>query len=161
MPETETSTISRILARPRLIYAAAVGLFLADRGLKLIVTGPDWRPRGGWLVSFELFLNRGIAFSLPLPAAVFWPLTALAFAGLAWALIAVWRGGRHRQLAAPMVLVVLGALSNLWDRLTIGATVDYLIFVRTSAINLADAMIVAGLAVILLAVRANQSRRLK
>jgi len=161
MFETETTTIGKTPARPRLIYAAAVGLFLADRGLKLVVTGPNWRPVGGWPVSFELFLNRGIAFSLPLPAAIFWPLTALAFAGLAWALAAAWRDVRHRRLLAPLVLVLLGALSNLWDRLTVGATVDYLILLRTSAVNLADAMIVSGLAMILLAVRVNKIRQAK
>ena len=157
----ENTIISKILARPRLIYAAAVGLFLADRALKSVVTASAFRPRGGRLASFELFLNSGIAFSLPLPAAVFWPLAAAAFAALAWALIAAGRSGRYRRLLAPLVLVLLGAVSNLWDRLTVGATVDYLIFLRTSAVNLADAMIVIGLAVIVLAVRKDQTRQVK
>jgi lipoprotein signal peptidase len=159
MPETATPIIGKILARPRLIYAAAVGLFLADRGLKMIVTRPALRPLGGRLMSFDLFLNRGIAFSLPLPGPIFWTLTTLAFAALIWALIAALREARYHRFLPLLILVLLGALSNLWDRLTVGATVDYLIFLRTSAVNLADAMIVAGLAMVLLTAREDKRRQ--
>ncbi|MFA6604338.1 MAG: signal peptidase II [Patescibacteria group bacterium] len=158
MSETATSTIDKILARPRLIYAAAVGLFLADRALKRLVIELTGHPYGGRLVSFELFLNRGIAFSLPLPAAIFWPLAALAFTVLVGMSFLIWRDLRYRRLLPLLIIILLGAVSNLWDRLVVGATVDYLIFFRLSAINLADIMIIGGLLFLLLGARDKNKR---
>ena len=126
------------------LYALAAGSFVLDRIFKMLVlsAGPL-----GWpgVAEFTLFRNRGIAFSLPLPDAVFWPL-ALAILGLLiWGLFRVRRDPR-RALPPLFALIILGAVSNLLDRLAFGATIDYFLFFNLSAVNVADGMIVGGAA---------------
>ena len=138
---------------PWLIYVAAVLLLSVDRWLKALVfvLGSGTASLGG-PVEFDLFLNRGIAFSLPLPAWLFWPLAVLALAFLVWLLVTGVRT-RDRWRVAWIVLILAGAASNLFDRATFGATVDYLIFFDRSAVNLADGMILAGIVGLVLNLR--------
>jgi lipoprotein signal peptidase len=128
-------------------YAAAAVLFLADRALKDAVLAGGHRRLSAW-VEFTLFRNEGIAFSLPLNDVVFWVLAVPVFLGLiALFLAAMLRGPRFR--AAALAFVVLGAASNLDDRLLYGATIDYLLFFGRSAVNLADGMILGGVLALL------------
>lgn len=123
-------------------YALVVVLFVIDRLLKelALVLGPSKEPG---LVSFSLFRNEGIAFSLPLPPAVFWPAAAVFFILLVGYFLMGVR--RDRRRAAIAFTMILGAVSNLWDRWQHGATIDYLLFFGRSAVNLADGMIIFGL----------------
>ncbi len=127
------------------LYAAAVGLFFCDRVLKGIAVRMTPAAADGRWAIFTPFLNQGIAFSLPLPDAVFWPLAAAALGVLVWLFIGFARRGRG-ELAALVFMILLGAGSNLADRLAYGATVDYLLFFGRSAVNIADGMIIAGAA---------------
>jgi lipoprotein signal peptidase len=99
-------------------------------------------------VEFALFRNDGIAFSLPVPDIAFWPLALPVLA----ALIALWRTLRTKDAvgAALVVTVILGALSNIFDKALTGAVTDYLIFFGRSAVNIADGMIVGGVIALLL-----------
>lgn len=123
-------------------YALVAILFLVDRLFKEIALGVGPRYATG-TVSFTLFLNEGIAFSLPLPTDLFWPA-----AGIFFTLLAAYFGislKRDRRRAAISFAILMGAISNLWDRWEHGATVDYVLFFGRSAVNLADGMILAGL----------------
>jgi len=126
---------------PRLIIWAAVSLFAIDRWLKYLAV--ERAPACSGPVAFSLFMNQGLAFSLLVPPLVFWLLMALGFGALLLA------AGRHmrlrRQWPLALTVVALGALSNLIDRLTGGAVIDYLLFFCYSAINVADVMIAGGL----------------
>ncbi len=127
------------------LYAAAVGLLFLDRVLKgVAVQMRPADPAGRWAL-FTPFMNPGIAFSLPLADAVFWPLAAAALGVLVWLFAAFVRRGRG-ELAALVFMILLGAVSNLADRLAYGATVDYFLFFGRSAVNVADGMIIAGAA---------------
>lgn len=144
--ETEYRTDSVIIppkGAPRLWFAAAASAFVLDRILKeaAIVRGVDPSPGA---VAFTLFRNTGIAFSLPLPREIFWPAAAAIFAVLLWLFF---RSVPKDKLRAGMLaMIILGAASNLIDRYLYGSTTDYLLFFGRSAINVADAMIVVGLA---------------
>lgn len=131
----------RQLIHPWLIYWAAFALLGIDRMAKAYAwSGIEAHPCQ-WF-SFELFRNKGIAFNVPVPDTMFWILAAAIFTGLT---ILYVRSARKRPLfSAVLFLVILGAASNLLDRLLFGVIVDYLIFFGLSAINLADIMIVAG-----------------
>lgn len=96
-------------------------------------------------VQLLLLVNRGIAFSMPF---VF-PLLTVVITAL-MVLIAVWcaRSLNQKQWmhAAFLGIILLGAASNLLDRFLYGGVVDYLHIIVPSVINLADVMIVAGVA---------------
>lgn len=108
--------------------------------------------RGAVLVSglsYEYFYNPGLAFSLFSPA-VATIASALAFVCLAAFAL------RHRFSGKPLrtrdlwsfCLIALGGASNVYDRLAYGGVTDYLIFAR-SAWNIADIMILAGIALMI------------
>jgi signal peptidase II len=132
-----------------LIYALGVGSLIIDRILKTAALAMDgsWGAQG-W-AEFTLFKNRGIAFSLPLPDVIFWPAALITLAVLLSFFV---RQSRRRDPLLPPLLavVIMGASSNLADRWLVGATIDYFLFFGRSAVNLADVMIVAGVAAILL-----------
>ena len=107
---------------------------------------------------FDLALgrNRGVSFGLlsaEHPAAP-WLLSALALAVVAG--LVVWAARDRRPWTAPPVgLVAGGALGNVADRLRHGAVTDFLDFHAAGhhwpAFNLADAAIVAGVALLVAA----------
>lgn len=117
--------------------------FILDRILKqLAFTNQDFsaylfQPWLGW----EYFANPGIAFGIPLP----W------FASLVYTpiilLLVFWYAKkkmiRSNASIFGVILIVLGAISNLIDRTAYHITIDY-IRILTSIINLADLMIVIG-----------------
>lgn len=136
------------LIRPTMIMLVGGFLFLVDQVLKYFArVNPDfayyiWKPWLGW----ELFLNKGIAFSLPFPNWLIILLTpALLLLLIAW----VKEKPRHNLFYFGVCLIVVGAASNFVDRVLWGATVDYL-RVLTGVINLADAGIVVGASLLLI-----------
>jgi len=132
-----------------LIYALGVGFFVIDRALKAAALGLDGSLGAKGLAEYTLFKNRGIAFSLPLPDVIFWPAALAALGVLLFFFVRQYR--RRDPLLPPLLaVVIMGALSNLADRCLVGATVDYFLFFGRSAVNLADAMIIAGVAAILI-----------
>jgi signal peptidase II len=119
------------------------GFFLlADQILKYFArANPNfsyyiWKPWLGW----ELFLNKGIAFSLPFPNWLMILLTPILLL-----LLIAWtrEKPRNKIFYFGVALIVSGAISNFIDRVLWGATIDYL-RVLTGVINLADCGIVVG-----------------
>ena len=132
----------KLQTRWTLIAAAA---FILDRLLKGAALAGARAGGNNDFFHFALFRNDGIAFSLPFSGPLVWLLSLgiLAFIGrLAYKDFRT----RHYKRAEAYLFFVLGACSNLFDRIAYGFTVDYAIFFRLSAVNIADAMIVAGAA---------------
>lgn len=128
--------------RSLLIAVAVVLLLVVDRWAKsLALSGTKFGT--GWL-AFELFRNTGTVFSLPVPER----LTIGASAILLTLFIAYFLREIRRDAATwpALLLIIFGAASNVADRLHHGFVVDYLIFFGRSAVNLADGMIVLGVA---------------
>ncbi|MFA5854394.1 MAG: signal peptidase II [Patescibacteria group bacterium] len=132
----------KLQTRWTLIAASA---FLLDRLLKHLALSGAHAGGDNGLLRFALFRNDGIAFSLPFSGPLVWLLSIgiLAFIGrLAYKDFRT----KHYKRAEAYLFFVLGACSNLFDRIVYGFTVDYAIFFRLSAVNIADAMIIAGAA---------------
>lgn len=108
-------------------------------------------------VNLTLTYNQGAAFSL-LSGAGGWQ--RWFFAGLAVAIAVVlvfWlrrASSRERWLLSGLSLVLGGALGNLWDRLFVGAVVDFIdVYYRSwhwPAFNLADSAICVGAAMLII-----------
>ena len=125
-----------------LVTSLSVVLFVSDRIFKHIALTLPGDFLSSSIAAFALFKNTGIAFSIPVAAWLFWPTALLVF--LVLSLMFAQAFGKDRYRAAVLGCILLGALSNLIDRAFYGATIDYLIFFNRSAVNIADAMIVAG-----------------
>jgi len=117
--------------------------FIFDRILKhLAITNQDFtayisKPWLGW----EYFANPGIAFGIPLPWFTSLIYTPIILLGVLW--YAIKKMIRSTSSVLGVILIVLGAISNLIDRVLFHITIDYL-RILTSIINLADVMIVCG-----------------
>lgn len=131
-------------------------LFLADQIFKYFArVNQDfsyyiWRPWLGW----ELFLNDGIAFSLPFPDWLIILITpVLLLLLIAWSKepfgSAQGKKKRNKLFYFGVALIISGAVSNFVDRVLWGATIDYL-RVLTGVINLADVGIVVGVAMLVM-----------
>lgn len=105
----------------------------------------------GGLLSFAIHKNWGIAFDIPFKM----PLIILISAVIGAALIYVAYRDWHAKptVALSALMIVLGAIGNLYDRLAYGFTVDYIILFGRSAINVSDIVIVAGVVLLLHASR--------
>ena len=102
-----------------------------------------------------LAFNPGAAFSFLAGASgwqrwMFAGIAAVASVVIAWLL----RRGGSRVYCAGLALILGGALGNLWDRLTIGHVVDFLLFHWREwsypAFNVADSAITVGAALIII-----------
>jgi signal peptidase II len=127
--------------------AAAV----ADQATKLLVTsqvglGHEIDVAGP--LSIHRVENSGIAFGLfPTATSAVIVLTGLV---VAWMLLFFARSGaRHPVLPVGLGLVLGGSVSNLVDRIRLGAVTDFLDVGFWPAFNLADTFIVVGVAVLL------------
>ncbi len=136
------------------LFAAAVFFVLVDRLLK--AWARESRPvieMFGDLFRFSFSKNSGIAFSLPLNEVLASILIGVVIAGLVGYFIFL------LQKTAPfeagfVLMAILGAGSNLFDRLKYGFVIDYFDLRFYSVFNLADAMIIVGLLGLLLSRRA-------
>ena len=94
------------------------------------------------LIDLAVHKNFGIAFDLPLAQPITIVITIILlilFSVIAW---------RYRntkpQITIAAGLIIAGALGNLFDRVVYGFTVDYLILLGRSAINISDLLILTG-----------------
>lgn len=138
--------------------AAAAAVLAADQLTKWLVRrAADGLPRDlAWGVSLREVYNPGVSFGRFREAGdVVLVLVALLAAALAVALAVV--APRYR----PGVGVLLGgALGNLVDRARFGAVLDFVDVPWWPTFNLADAAIVAGVAMVVVEVlRERQARR--
>lgn len=131
---------------------AAIVLGAADRALKMLAEQPQFAPptRAGWhYFGFEQFHNPGVAFGVPIPLAFVLPISALLLVLLLlWVRKQMLGGSENVFLIAATSAIIVGALSNAFDRLTYGYTIDY-IRVVNGVINIADLLVIAGLLTLL------------
>ena len=122
------------------------GVWLADRLTKESVIegvarqGPVFF---SWL-QITIHHNFGLLGNLPFPRWSIFVLTGLALLLLIYGL---YDALKYKSLYNFLTLSVVmgGALGNLYDRLVFGYVFDWLMFFKTSIINLGDAAITIGL----------------
>jgi signal peptidase II len=149
------SGLKRVL--PWLVHAAL--LALADQASKSAISSGLRLGEVREMTSFFNLVvahNRGAAFSF-LSDAGGWQ--RLLFIGIAVAATAVivamlLRHSGERLFSAGLVLILGGALGNLWDRIALGYVVDFLDFHAFGwhfwAFNLADSAITVGAGLLIL-----------
>lgn len=119
-------------------------LFLIDRFFKqMAVQNPDFNIYlvDKWL-GWEFFANYGIAFSLPIAGWAAAIVTPLALFFLIFLLI------KNKYAFVAIVLLSAGALSNFFDRVVWGFTIDYL-RAATMIFNLSDVLIFCSVLIVL------------
>ena len=105
--------------------------------------------------SLVLAFNSGAAFSF-LRDVEGWPRYLFSAVAIAAGGLIVWllRRGGDRWYCAGLALILGGAVGNLWDRLTLGHVVDFLLFHWDRwyypAFNVADSAITVGAALLIL-----------
>jgi len=105
--------------------------------------------------SLILTFNTGAAFSFGAGAGG-WQRWVFAGVAVAASVFIVWllRRGGAAMYCLGLALILGGALGNLWDRLTIGRVVDFLLFHYQGwswpAFNVADSAISVGAALLIL-----------
>lgn len=130
------------------LFTASI-LLAADRLAKLYFLKDSFQLTGK-IIHLKLVKNPRL-FSLEINP-IF--LIAFSFLILAVVLAMLVKACKNKEnlLFASLLLIALGGLSNLYDRLTLGWVVDYIWIypLPFSVFNLADMMIMAGCILILL-----------
>ncbi|MEK7451797.1 MAG: signal peptidase II [Patescibacteria group bacterium] len=102
-------------------------------------------------INLALHKNWGLSFDIPFRREFI--LLISVFIGYFLVKIAVQNFKQHPKLSFASMLILTGAIGNLYDRIVYGFTVDYLIFFGRTAINISDILIVYGVVLLLLASR--------
>jgi signal peptidase II len=146
------------------LVAVGFAALVADQVTKLIVTsqldlGDSIPLTGGFTIHHVR--NQGIAFGLFSDWAG--AVTILTACAVLWMVLYFARAGaRHPILPVALGLLIGGSIGNLFDRLRLGHVTDYIDPPYWPAFNLADTFIVAGVAVLLVAlVAAERQPRLR
>lgn len=101
------------------------------------------------VIDLAIHKNEGIAFDIPFRMPFVILLSAAIIALLAR--VAFLQRTKRPDISAAALVMAVGAVGNLIDRVTYGFTVDYLLFFGRSAINLSDLCILAGVLLLLFA----------
>ena len=137
--------------RKTAIFSVSIAVFFIaiDRLLKTYAKLAD--PEISLISDIFIFRyeeNPYIAFSLPLSG----PLLSLVIASIIFALIILARDRYKKESAEliPIIFIIFGAASNLYDRLLHGFVIDYLYLRYFTVFNLADSLIVLSTGYLLL-----------
>ncbi len=121
--------------------------FIADRYLKILAL-QNFSEKShnliGDFLAFTFTPNYYIAFSLPLSGLFLNILLIIIITGLMLWLFKVIKKPENNYLIFGLFLILLGALSNLLDRLAYGYVIDYFYLQYFSVFNLADIGISIG-----------------
>lgn len=122
-------------------------LIALDRATKIIMVSWSAERRPllfPGLLELTSHENYGIIANIPLPGAFILIVTAIAIVILS---VGILRAMRRNAFftALPLVVILAGAIGNLWDRIAQGYVYDWLLLFGRSAVNIADGCIVVGL----------------
>jgi signal peptidase II len=129
-----------------LIYLAVFFIIL-DRFLKTLAVSKFFdQPINliGDYLKFDFIGNYNIAFSLPVAGYLLNSLILLIILSLIYYFLTLLKKEKYNE-AINLTWVVLGALSNLLDRMQYGYVVDYLDLKYFTVFNIADILIVGGI----------------
>jgi len=127
-----------------IVVVSVLGVGILDQTAKWVMLRHDPFVVVPHIFSLHVFYNSGIALSIPLSSWVLALLMVAAFVLITQMFADELRKGVPLALLAYGLLVG-GALSNIIDRLRVGAVIDYLEFFRVSVLNMGDLSIFVGL----------------
>lgn len=127
-----------------------IGFFLVDRWMKILAQssyGIELMKVASLQINFVFSKNANIAFGIPLPKILLYLIVSLILVILVYLLYKSYKA-KELLYIFYITFIILGALSNLCDRIYYGSVIDYIeiIFWRYTwpIFNVADVMIVAG-----------------
>ena len=135
----------------------SLAVIVADQATKAAIhaaLGPGGQIVVTGFFSLVLAYNTGAAFSF-LAGADGWQRWLFAAIAVVASVVIVWllRRGGSKAFCLGLALILGGALGNLWDRLTLGKVVDFLLFHYAGwaypAFNVADSAITVGAALLI------------
>lgn len=123
------------------LFLVAVFFIVIDRFLKVFAWLNDsYTPLLGELLKFNFEKNYYIAFSIPIGGIFLNILIAILIAILIVTLLNTIK--QKKDIQSFLVFnIILGALSNYFDRLKLGYVIDYIDLKYFTVFNVADAMI--------------------
>lgn len=122
-------------------------LFLVDRVLKIYF----------WQHTSLAYLNQNISFSLPIGRYFLWPILFLLILFVYWQVYKNYQKNTKHFYAWSLILI--GAISNILDRLHYGGVIDFISVPYFTIFNLSDVFIFCG--VVYLLVTRRVTRRVK
>lgn len=132
------------------LYGGVFLLFLADYAAKCYFrANPEVSfPIIGHILTLHLFVNSLLAFSIPYAWSKILTISTILIVG---GLLIYWyKDFQHtRKQLFPLYLIILGAFSNLIDRIFLGSVTDYIHLAPISYFNIADLLIFVGVFFIL------------
>lgn len=111
-------------------------LFIVDRLSKLYILKKSSSLEGDFL---QVYLNQDIAFSIPVPNLILWPLLIVIIVFLAFWFYQAYE--KKEIIIWPLGLLLIGAVSNLLDRLFYGGVIDFIKLAFFPVFNLSDVYI--------------------
>jgi len=127
------------------VYGIILSFFIADFLLKrFFIKNPSFK-RDFLFLEFEMSLNKGIAFGMPINQFVLYFITIFCLIVLSVYIIKL----KDKILQAGLICIFLGAISNFLDRLVYGAVIDYVSAPYFAILNIADILITAGFFIVL------------
>jgi signal peptidase II len=133
------------------IYAGGFLVLTLDQFLKWFAI--DYVTRGGFFIwhffEFGLYKNEGIAFGIKIPQELFYILVAVVVFFI-FKKFEKEIKEKNNLVIISLILVGVGAVSNIIDRIFRGYVIDYLHFFGISAINVADMAIIVGIGLLIL-----------
>jgi signal peptidase II len=135
-----------------LLSLFAIALFFIDRVTKILALSflQDGLFYFQELIGLKLFMNNGIAFGLQIPSYTSIFTSAIIIIALIY-LIIIYCKKLNIWCNISLLLIIIGAISNLLDRLKYEAIVDFIYIKYFPIFNLADTYIVIGAITFLLA----------
>jgi signal peptidase II len=104
----------------------------------------------GDILKFNYTSNPYIAFSLPISGIFLNILIVIMIISLLFLFVRQIKKEKLSSTAFCLLLIILGAISNLWDRFKFGFVIDYLDLKYFTVFNLADVLISFGVITLLL-----------
>lgn len=109
------------------------------------------------ILAIEPHHNFGSIANVPVPLGIIIAVSIVATMSFLWLAIREWR--RFDILARiGTACVFAGAIGNTYDRLAFGYVRDWLMFFNRSIINIADASVAIGIALLIFALQRHNSR---
>ncbi len=127
---------------------AAFIFFILDRLIKNFIlyklsSGEVYFFSGDIPIFIKLFENRDIAFGIPFPFGLVIVFSSIIIFILLYILVKNFYK-KNYFFNAGLIFIILGAASNLWDRIKLGYVIDYVHIYILPIFNLADILIVTG-----------------
>lgn len=110
------------------------------------------------LMNLAIHKNWGLAFDIPFRRELILLISIVIGYFLVEMVIKNIRS--NPKIATSSILILIGAIGNVFDRIYYGFTVDYLIFFGRSALNLCDLLIILGVVLLLLSSRKRLAERM-